>query len=114
MSGRTMGMLSVAAATAAIAVLPTGALGGARSASGHTVTLGGVRFHPGTLNINRGESVSWRWNTPNGEHNVTFHGTHSRTGSRGSFTVHFPHAGTFNYVCTVHVSEGMRGKVIVH
>jgi plastocyanin len=114
MSRKTSGLLTAFATATAMALLPTGALGGARAASGHTVALKGVRFRPGTLNVNRGDSVRWAWNIPNSEHNVTFHGLHSRTGSRGSFTVRFTHAGTFNYVCTIHVSEGMRGKIIVH
>jgi plastocyanin len=114
MSRRTSGLLSAIAAATAMVLLPAGALGGAHSASGHSVTLRGVRFHPGTLNVSRGDSVTWSWNIRNSEHNVTFHGPRSRTGSSGSFTVRFPRAGTFDYVCTIHVSEGMRGKIIVH
>jgi plastocyanin len=114
MSRRTFSLLTAIAAATAMALLPAGALGGAHSAGGHSVTLKGVRFRPGTLNVNRGDSVTWSWNIRNSEHNVTFHGLHSRTGSSGSFTVRFPRSGTFNYVCTIHVSEGMRGKIIVH
>ena len=32
----------------------------------------------------------------------------------GSYTVRFAHAGTFSYHCTIHVAEGMRGKIVVH
>jgi plastocyanin len=28
--------------------------------------------------------------------------------------VRFNRKGTFNYHCTIHVEEGMRGKLIVH
>jgi plastocyanin len=114
MSRKRSGLLTAVATATAIALLPAGASGGAHSASAHAVTLKGMRFRPGTLNINRGDSVTWRWNIPNSEHNVTFHGLHSRTGSSGSFTVHFTRAGSFNYMCTIHVSEGMRGKIVVH
>lgn len=114
MKRRTLGLLSALVAIAAMAVIPTGALGGAHSASGHSVTLSGVHFHPGTLTIKRGDSVTWAWNIRNSEHNVSFHGLHSRTGSKGSFSVRFSRSGTFSYVCTIHVSEGMRGKIIVH
>ena len=48
------------------------------------------------------------------EHNVTFHGFHSRTMSHGSYTVKFTRPGTFNYNCTIHASEGMKGKIVVH
>jgi plastocyanin len=117
MSRKTPALLTAiatAAAVAAVAVAPTGAFGGAHSAASRSVTLRGVRFHPGTLNINRGDSVTWAWHIRESEHNVTFHTVHSRTGSSGSFTVRFNRAGTFAYVCTVHVSEGMRGRIVVH
>ena len=48
------------------------------------------------------------------KHNVTFHGFHSRTISSGAYTVRFLAKGTFNYRCTLHEAEGMRGKIIVH
>lgn len=99
--------LTLPAATAA------GAFGGAHASSAHTVSLSGLSFHPGTLTIRRGDSVTWSWHIPRSEHNVTFHSTHSRTGSSGSLTVRFPNAGTFSYICTVHVNKGMKGKVIV-
>jgi plastocyanin len=114
MNRTTLALLSALAAVTAMAVLPTGALGGAHAASSHSVALKGVHFQPGTLNIRRGDSVTWAWNTRNSEHNVAFHGLHSRTGSRGSFSVKFSRAGTFSYVCTIHVAEGMRGKIVVH
>lgn len=101
------------AAAASLALFPASALGGAHSASTHTVALSGFSFRPATLTINRGDSVTWSWHIPKSEHNVTFHSSHSRTGSSGSFTVRFANAGTFSYICTVHVSKGMRGKVIV-
>jgi plastocyanin len=111
--------LAPTAAIAALALLallgaiPAGALGGAHASSTHTVTLSGVSFHPSTLTINRGDTVKWSWHIPKSEHNVTFHSVHSRTGSSGSLSVRFTHAGTFPYICTVHVNKGMKGKVIV-
>ncbi len=106
-------MLTALVVAGASAALPAGAFGGAHAASGRSVGLSGKRFRPSTIEIRRGETVTWSWHIPNSEHNVTFHGLHSRTGSRGTFTVRFSRAGTFAYVCTVHVAEGMRGKVIV-
>ncbi|HEX5223576.1 MAG TPA: plastocyanin/azurin family copper-binding protein [Solirubrobacteraceae bacterium] len=105
--------LLAAMAVAAVALVPGVAFGGARAASSHTVTLHEFRFHPGTLTINRGDTVKWVWHDAV-EHNVSFHGFHSRTQVHGSYSVRFTHAGTFKYVCTIHVSEGMRGKIIVH
>jgi len=108
--------LALSAAVAAICMLgaiPAGALGGAHASSTHAVSLSGFSFHPSTLTIKRGDSVTWSWHIPKSEHNVTFHSTHSRTGSSGSLTVRFPNAGTFSYICTVHVNKGMKGKVVV-
>lgn len=101
------------AASAAGAGVPAGAFDGARPASTRSVGISGKRFRPGTIEIRRGQTVSWSWRTSGSEHNVTFHGIHSRTGSHGSFSVQFNRTGTFSYVCTIHVAEGMRGKVIV-
>jgi plastocyanin len=113
MSRRTLGLLTSLAAVLALALVPGGALGVAQSARAHTVILHEFRFHPSTLNINRGDSVKWVWRDQV-EHNVTFHSFHSRTQESGTYTVRFNHRGTFNYHCTIHVEEGMRGKVIVH
>jgi plastocyanin len=98
---------------AGVAVIPTAAFGGAHSAVGHSVTLTNFRFHPGTLTIHRGDSVTWLWRDGETEHNVTFRGFHSRTQARGSYTVRFARSGTFVYHCTIHVAEGMRGKIVV-
>jgi plastocyanin len=113
MSPRTAGSLASLAAAIALGLVPTGALGGARAAGAHTVILHEIRFHPATLNINRGDSVKWIWREQT-EHNVTFHSFHSRTQETGTYTVRFNRKGTFNYQCTIHIEEGMRGKVIVH
>jgi plastocyanin len=101
-------------ACAALALVPAGAFGGAESASTHTVVIKEIRFHPATLSIRRGDSVRWSWRDEGIEHNVTFHGFHSRTQGNGSYTVRFTHSGTFNYHCTIHVAQGMRGKIVVH
>jgi plastocyanin len=106
-------LLAALAAAATLAAIPAGAFGGARSASGHTVVLKEIGFHPAALSIRRGDSVTWLWRDGETEHNVTFAGFHSRTQARGSYTVKFSRRGTFNYHCTIHVASGMRGKVTV-
>jgi plastocyanin len=113
---------AIALSAAAMIALPAVALagvggagtGGARVSGTHTVVLKDIRFHPSTLSIRRGESVTWLWRDEGVAHNVTARGFHSRTQTNGSFTVRFTHAGTFAYRCTIHAAEGMRGKVIVH
>jgi plastocyanin len=110
--GRRCGSTALCALAAA-ALIPTVALGGAGSASTHTVILKEIRFHPATLKIHRGDRVKWVWRDGETEHNVTFQGFHSRTQSGGSYTVRFTHSGSFSYRCTIHVSLGMKGKIIV-
>ena len=113
MRSRTLvGTLAALAATTGMAI-PALASGGGHSASSHTVTLSHIRYHPGTLTIKRGDSVTWRWEDKGTEHNVTGGGFKSKTMTKGSFSVRFTKAGTFNYHCTIHVKEGMRGKIVV-
>jgi plastocyanin len=100
--------VAVAAPAAALAS------SGGHTARTHIVTLQGLRFHPATLTVNVGDTVTWEWRDGGIEHNVTGTHFHSRTQGNGSFTVRFTHKGTFSYHCTIHVHEGMVGKVIVH
>ncbi len=123
-AARTAPALAAAALAACVLAVTAaaGALAGPRTsapspvahpAATHSVSLSGFSFRPSTITIRRGDSVRWSWNIRGKEHNVTFHSVHSRTGSSGSLTVRFTHAGTFSYICTVHVNKGMRGKVVV-
>jgi plastocyanin len=113
--------LTAACAVGALA-LPAVALAGgvgaaqtpARAAQNHTVVLKNIRFNPGTISIHRGDTVTWLWRDGGTRHNVTGSSFHSRTQGGGSFAVRFTRAGTFNYHCTIHVFEGMKGKVVVH
>jgi plastocyanin len=114
MRSRTVVGALVTLAVASAVAIPAFASGDARSASSHTVTLANIRFHPGTLSIKRGDSVTWEWRDKGEEHNVTGRGFKSKTMTKGSFSVRFTHAGTFNYHCTIHVKEGMRGSIVVH
>jgi plastocyanin len=114
LTSMSRGALAIPAAFA-IAIgtaIPAVALDGARTASTHTVTLKNLRFRPGTLTIARGDTVTWQWRDRE-EHNVTFRGLRSRTMTHGSFTVRFARSGAFAYRCTIHASEGMKGKIIV-
>lgn len=97
-----------------LAVTAAASSGRASAAGTHVVVLKDIRFHPGTLTIKRGEAVKWEWEDGGIEHNVTFDGFHSRTMATGSYTVRFVKKGTFNYRCTIHAAEGMRGRIIVH
>jgi plastocyanin len=98
---------------AAGTVIPAFATSAGHAASGHTVSMTHTRYHPGTLSIKRGDTVTWLWTDKGHEHNVTGRGFKSRTMTKGSFSVRFTRAGTFNYHCTIHVKEGMRGAIVV-
>jgi len=124
LAGLARARLAAASALAAAAALafafavagglPGAAASTARSASTHTVVLKGLRFHPSTLSIRRGDSVRWLWRDSGIGHNVTFHRSHSRTQGSGSYALRFAHSGTFSYRCTIHEALGMRGKIVVH
>jgi plastocyanin len=113
MRGRALAGALVTLAAATGTAIPAFAAGG-HSAGSHTVTLSHIRFHPAALSIKRGDTVTWLWQDKGTEHNVTGKGFKSRTMAKGSFSVRFTRAGTFNYHCTIHVSEGMVGKIVVH
>ncbi len=106
-----------ALATLAVAIgmtIPALASSGGHAAATHSVGLKNIRFHPGTLSIKRGDTVTWLWEDKGVEHNVTGSGFKSRTMTKGSFGVRFTRAGTFNYRCTIHAAEGMKGSIVVH
>jgi plastocyanin len=114
MRGRTLAGVLMALAVATGTTIPALAASTGHGASSHTVTLSHIRFHPPALSIKRGDTVTWLWQDKGAEHNVTGKGFKSRTMTKGSFSVRFTKAGTFNYHCTIHVSEGMVGKIVVH
>lgn len=113
MRSRTIAAALATTALAGGASIPALAAGGARSSATHNVVLKSLRFHPPTLSVKRGDTVTWLWRDGSTAHNVTGSGFKSRTMSKGSFTVRFTRKGTFNYRCTIHVSLGMVGKIVV-
>ena len=79
------------------------------------VGSGGLVFTPATTNIAVNDRVIWTWAGNN-------HSTTSDTNglwdslvnnSPHSFTNTFTSAGTFPYHCTIHVSLGMKGTIVV-
>lgn len=114
MRGRTLAGTLATLAVAGATAIPALASSGAHTAATHSVALKNIRFHPGTLSIKRGDTVTWLWEDKGIEHNVTGSGFKSRTMTKGSFSVRFTRAGTFNYRCTIHAAEGMKGSIVVH
>lgn len=86
----------------------------------HIISVTSNKFTPSTLEINPGDTVTWK-NTQ-GNHNVN--GTTSTypsnpesfgndVGSGWTFTHVFNTIGTYDYRCNPHFSFGMSGKIIV-
>jgi plastocyanin len=81
---------------------------------GSTVSVTNNAFSPSPIAVAVNATVTWQWNSGGVAHNVTFNdGTASATQSSGSFPRTFQAAGSFPYVCTIHVAEGMTGVVTV-
>lgn len=87
----------------------------AGAASTRTVVLEDVEFKPSSVRIKRGDTVRWVWRDGSTPHNVRSRGSRrfksSSTKTRGRHAVRFSRAGTYRYVCTVHI--GMDGRVVV-
>jgi plastocyanin len=105
---RAPALVAVAAicGAAALAIPAAG-----NAASTPTVTLKNISFTPKTVKIKKGGSVKWVWKDGSVPHNVTFKSQHSKTQTKGTYTVKFKNKGTFSYRCTIH--PGMVAKVVV-
>lgn len=83
-----------------------------------SVTLTDDSFNPSCITVPVGTKVTWT-NTGNPIHTVTTESgapegfDSGQLGANGTFSFTFTKAGVVPYVCTPHVSAGMRGTVIV-
>jgi len=86
----------------------------AATGGGGSVTMKSIQFHPASVKVKAGDTVTWT-NEDSVGHDVTSKGF--KSGSAGgiepgqSFKHKFAKAGTFTYVCTVH--PGMEGTIVV-
>jgi len=87
----------------------------AGGATGKTVVIKDIDFHPKVLSVAKGARVTWQFRDADVSHNVTSYGKthfHSSTSRvSGSYAVTFAKTGTYLYRCTIHAN--MYGKVIV-
>jgi plastocyanin len=102
-----------------VAVLAAGAIGTSALPSAAEVAKVRMRdnfFKPKRVTVERGDKVRWV-NSGSNPHTTT-----STTGSWDSGTINpgdpafskrFRKRGTFKYICSIHVDQGMRGKVVV-
>ena len=98
-------LLAVPLAVGALVVLLV-----APANSATTVSVKDNFFSPKRATVGKGGTVTWRF-VGRAVHNVTFRSTHSKTQSRGSFSVKFKNKGRFAYRCTIH--PGMVGTITV-
>jgi plastocyanin len=113
-----VGLVIVVAASPAVGGQGAGGSEGVAS-KGVSVSLKDNVFGPKSVSVARGGKVTWRWRGSN-PHNVKFRkvpkGASKRgagTKSSGRFSRSFTKSGTYRYVCTIHVSLGMKGSVSV-
>jgi plastocyanin len=92
-----------------IAVMPATAL-----AKTEKVDAFDFGFDPGTAKIDKGDKVKWK--STDGDHDVTFKSgiDFAEDIDEGESVSHkFNETGTFKYICKIHKSQGMKGKVKV-
>ena len=105
--------LAIACATV---LLPQGQTASAAApAMKPAVTINHYAFHPATLTVQKGATVTWI-NEDDDVHTIKsadgpepFASTALDNGNQFSFTFH--HAGTYHYICTVH--PYMHGVIVV-
>ena len=81
-----------------------------------TVGQGGDRFTPNQVSIQAGEKVNWTW--ASGGHNVQVDAASDRfdsgyKSSGGTYSHAFSTPGTYEFYCSPHRGDGMRGTVTV-
>lgn len=100
--------------TVALALAGQNALSSA--AATKTIKVRDDLFSPKTARIAKNTLVTWRWSGEN-PHNVVSRGAKrfksSTLKKSGVHRFRFKKAGTYRYVCTIHESDGMTGRIIV-
>lgn len=84
-----------------------------QAAAAGSVTMQNFAFHPGSITINTGDTVTWT-NNDSAPHTATGKGGSFDTGTikKGQSASHtFQSPGTFSYTCTIH--PNMHGTVVV-
>ena len=105
------------AAGLAVAVALGGHSALSTAAGTRTITVKDDLFSPKKVTISKNTTVTWRWASDAGDHDVVSRGTRRFKSSSikegGTHKFRFTRAGTYRYVCTLHLDDGMTGQVIV-
>lgn len=94
-----------------------------KAQTAHTITASGVEYTPDTLTINLGDTVKFDVGSshPTTEVDLTTYNANGNTPITGGFS--FPSgqgsfvpasAGQLFYICDSHISQGMKGAIIVN
>ena len=81
------------------------------SGSANEVILANNQFSPQAIQINSGDTVTWK-NNGGVQHTVTGFGVDESLSPGQAFSHTFNQTGTFDYECTIH--QGMNGTVTVN
>ena len=82
-----------------------------RAAASTSVTIQNFAFHPPTVSIGVGDTVTWT-NRDDAPHTATGSGFDTGTLNKGQSGSHtFTKAGRFSYICSIH--PNMKGTVLV-
>lgn len=114
MRARTL-LLTALLACVALSTAAISAQGSGSRSSARTVVIRLVEFTPSQLTIRTGQSVTFRWDDDDTNHNVRstsrlrFKGATTR--SKGSHRVRLHRRGLYRYECTLHI--GMTGSIRV-
>jgi plastocyanin len=80
-------------------------------AGGPTVALEDLAYHPATLTITAGDTVTWVWRDGAIAHDVKGDRFRSQVQTQGTFTHRFPQPGRHDCLCTLH--PNMTGTIEV-
>jgi plastocyanin len=105
--------LTLSACRATYGPSPTPTPTPAPTPSGNSVTMSGFAFHPQTLTVKAGTTVTWA-NNDAVDHTVTSDTNlfaSDKLGKNATFSYTFSNAGTFAYHCSIH--KTMKGTIVV-
>jgi plastocyanin len=97
------------------------ALGGhsalSTAAATRTIIVKDDVFAPKKVTVKRNTLVTWRWARDSGAHDVVSRGKRKFRSSdikaSGTHRYRFKKAGTYRYVCTLHIEEDITGQIVV-
>ena len=99
------------AIAAGLAIVVLAGAWGTAVAADRRVTMDGNAYHPATVTINAGDTVTWR-NDDTAPHDAVGNGWSTSLLTTGrSDAVTFRRAGRYRYTCSIHPE--MRGTVVV-